>query len=272
MRGSSRTSLIDSRAILDSQLRGVDYAEASKMSADLFGLADVLASSTRLRRALTDPSRDGLAKANLVKDLVVKVIGSGALAIAVGAVSYRWSSPKDLVEALESLAVEAEAAAANLDGKLDDLEEELFRFGRIIAANPSLRQALVDQGVEKAKRIALVASLIDDKVTASTARLIKVLVAAPRGRSIEHGLAQFAQVAAARRNRLVALVRSAIPLSDEQHDRLGAALSARVGQPVHLNIEIDPSTIGGVAVRLGDEEIDGSIFTRITEARRALVG
>jgi len=221
---------------------------------------------------LTDPSRDGAAKAKLVEDLVAKQIGTEALAVAVGAVSFRWSSPKDLVEALESLAVEAEAASANLEGKLDGLEEELFRFGRILAANPSLRQALVDQSIGKANRVALVSSLIDAKVTASTARLIKVLVAAPRGRSIERGLAEFAQVAAARRNRLVALVRSAIPLSEEQRNRLGAALSARVGQPVRLNIEIDPSTIGGVAIRLGDEEVDGSIVTRLNNARRALAG
>lgn len=272
MRGSSRSSLVESRANLDAQLRGLDALRATKLSADLFALAGALAGSTSLRRALTDPSRSGTDKANLVKDLVAGQIGAEALSVATNAVALRWSAPRDLVDALELLAVEAEAASANFDGKLDDLEEELFRFGRILVENPGLRRALVDQSIDKSKRIELVASLIDAKVTASSARLIKVLVGAPRGRSIEQGLADFAEVAAARRNRLIALVRSAIPLSDEQRTRLGAALTAQVGQPVRLNIQIDPSAVGGVAIRLGDEEVDGTIVSRLNNARRALAG
>ena len=272
MRGSSRSSLVASRASLDGQLNGLDALRATRLSADLFALAGALIGSTSLRRALTDPSRAGAEKAKLVEDLVASQIGAEALAVATNAVALRWSSPRDLVDAFESLAVEAEAASANFDGKLDDLEDELFRFGRILVENPALRRSLVDQSIEKTKRIALVASLIDSKVTASSARLIKVLVGAPRGRSIEQGLADFAQVAAARRNRLVALVRSAIPLSEDQRARLSAVLTAQVGQPVRLNIEVDPSTIGGVAIRLGDEEVDGTIVSRLKNAGRALAG
>lgn len=272
MRGSSRSSLVASRASLDAQLRGLDAPKATKLSADLFALANVLAGSTSLRRALTDPSRNAVDKAHLVKDLVASQIGAEALSVATDAVALRWSSPRDLVDALELLAVESEAASANFAGKLDDLEDELFRFGRILVENPALRRALVDQSIEKSTRVALVASLIDAKVTDSSARLIKVLVGAPRGRSIEQGLADFAEVAAVRRNRLIALVRSAIPLSDDQRARLSAALTAQVGQPVRLNVQIDPSAIGGVAIRLGDEEVDGTIVSRINDARRALAG
>jgi F-type H+-transporting ATPase subunit delta len=272
MRGSSRSSLVTSRTNLDAQLRGLDAARATRLSADLFALASALIGSTSLRRALTDPSRSGADKANLVTDLVAKQVSPEALAVATDAVALRWSTPRDLVDALELLAVETEAASANFDGKLDDLEEELFRFGRILVENPALRRALVDQSIDKAQRVALVASLIDAKVTPSSARLIKVLVGAPRGRSIEQGLADFAEVAAARRNRLIALVRSAIPLSDDQRARLSAALTEQVGQPVRLNIEVDPSTIGGVVIRLGDEEVDGTIVSRLNNARRALAG
>ena len=272
MRGSSRSSLAGARISLDTQLKGLDALRATKLSADLFALADALSGSTSLRRALTDPSREGADKAKLIEDLVASQIGPEALRVATDAVALRWSSPRDLVDAFESLAVEAEAASANFDGKLDELEDELFRFGRILVENPALRRSLVDQSIDKGKRIALVASLIESKVTASTARLIKVLVGAPRGRSIEQGLADFAQVAAARRNRLVALVRSAIPLSEVQRARLTAVLTEQAGQPVRLNIEIDPTTMGGVAIRIGDEEVDGTIISRLKNARRALVG
>ncbi|HUW77837.1 MAG TPA: F0F1 ATP synthase subunit delta [Candidatus Nanopelagicaceae bacterium] len=272
MRGSSRSSLVASRSSLDKQLGNVDSSGASRLSADLFALVNVLNSSTSLRRALTDPSRSGEDKADLITDLISGQVEPEALAIASAAVSLRWSTPRDLVDAFEYLAVEAEAAAANLDGKLDDLEEELFRFGRILVENPALRRALVDQSIDRTDRVALLSSLVDAKVSASSARLIKVLVGAPRGRSIEQGLADFADIAAARRNRLVALVRSAIPLSAEQRSRLSAALTAQIGQPIRLNIEVDPSTIGGVVVRLGDEEVDGTIVSRLSNARRALAG
>lgn len=272
MRGSSRSSLVATRASLDAQIQGLDAPKATKLSADLFALAGALAGSTSLRRALTDPSRNGIDKADLVKDLMAGRIGEAALAVATNAVALRWSTPRDLVDALESLAVEAEAASANFDGKLDDLEEELFRFGRILVENPALRRMLVDQSIEKPGRIALVASLIDAKVSPSSARLIKVLVGASSGRSIEQGLVDFAQIAAARRNRLIALVRSAVPLSEDQRTRLSAALTAQVGQQVRLNVEVDPSTIGGVAIRLGDEEVDGTIVSRLKDARRALAG
>ena len=56
----------------------------------------------------------------------------------------RWSTPSDLTDATEQLAVTAIIAAAEHEGRLDDLEDELFRFGRIVASQPELRIALTN--------------------------------------------------------------------------------------------------------------------------------
>ena len=94
----------------------------------------------------------------------------------------------------------------------------------------------------------------------------------PRGRSLEAGLEEFGRLVAEQRQRLVAVVRSAVPLTEEQKQRLAAWLRATYGRDVHLNVEVDPEVIGGFSVRIGDEVIDTTIVGRIEEVRRRLAG
>jgi F-type H+-transporting ATPase subunit delta len=98
------------------------------------------------------------------------------------------------------------------------------------------------------------------------------LVANPRGRSLEQGLESYSKLAAARRGRVVALVTSAVPLSDSQKERLSGALGRLYGRQVHPNIDVDPSVRGGVRVQIGDEIIDGTVSSRLEGARQALEG
>ena len=92
-----------------------------------------------------------------------------------------------------------------------------------------------------------------------------------RGRNIERTLDAYTHAISARRDRVNALVRSAIALTDSQRTFLAETLAKKIGQPVHLNIEIDPSVVGGVSIRFADEIIDGTISNRLAEASRALV-
>lgn len=103
-----------------------------------------------------------------------------------------------------------------------------------------------------------------------TERLVTRLVTQPRGRSLESGIAALSKLAAARRGRVVAEVVSAIPLSDQQKQRLGSALARIYGRQVHLNLDVDPEVLGGVRVRIGDEVINGSIADRLDEASRRM--
>jgi F-type H+-transporting ATPase subunit delta len=185
-------------------------------------------------------------------------------------VRLRWGSSIDLVDAMQELAVIAEAASAEAAGQIDDLEDELFRFGRIVEGNPDLRRALVDPRVPAEFKAQLVAALLEGKTTPPALRLITEAVTRPRARTLERELDTFGRIVAARRSRVIALVRAAMELTEEQKTRLAAMLSAQYDRDVHLNIEVDPTVLGGMSVKIGDEEIDGTIARRLAEIRRRI--
>lgn len=268
--GKSRQSLASLRGTLDEQLKGVSSADCTAISHDLFSVLSSLTSSIGLRRAFTDPSRDAASKNALIADLFGKSVSKQAIALLEAAVSLRWSSPVDVASAVEQLAIEAEATAANAEGTLDRLQEELFAFESVLEQNPDLRAGLSLNGVEANFKSELLASVLGGKVAPSTLRLLTELVIALSGRTIELVIDLYIQTVAARRNRAIAVVRTRSALSAAQTEKLTALLSKQVGQPVHLNVEIDPTVLGGISIRFKDEMIDGTISTRVAEAGRAL--
>ncbi len=267
--GSSRQSLVAARTALDAAVKGVDAQTASTLSAELFFAADVLGSRISVRRALTDSCRDGAAKGALIKDLLASKVGKAAVGLLTELSALRWSGAKDLVQVIEQLAIEAEATAANISGDLDRVENEMFVVSTTISNSSELRKALKsDAEVAKAQ---LVAELLKN-ASSSTTKLVSQMVTSWRGRSIESAFADYQWALAARRNRVIALVRIAAPISQAQQDRLGAALDKQVGQPVRMNIEIDPAVLGGVSVKFADEMVDGSVSNRLAGAARGLAG
>jgi F-type H+-transporting ATPase subunit delta len=267
--GSSRQSLVAARTALDAAVKGVDAQAASALSTDLFFIADVLGSNISVRRALTDPSRDAAAKGAFVKDLLASKVGAGALGLLTAISALRWSGAKDLVQVIEQLAIEAEASAANISGELDRVEDEIFTAATAFAGSSELRKALTSDATN-AKAV-LVAEILKGAST-STVKLVSQMVNAWRGRSIESAFADFQWALAARRNRVIALVRVASPMTQAQQDRLATSLTSKIGQPVRINIEIDPTVIGGVSVKFADEIVDGSVSNRLAGAARALAG
>ncbi len=267
--GSSRESLKASRAMLDAAVKGATPEIASQLCTELFSVAKVLAGSIALRRAITDPSRDSTAKVALVTELFGKSLNAKALEIITNIASLRWSSSADLVPVIEQLAIEAQGSAANIAGELDRVEDEFFAVSQAISDSFELRKALTTTGVAKTS---LVNDLLGKKNTESTVKLVSHLVNNLRGRSIEAAFEDYFFALAARRNRLIALVQVAVALSDAQRDRLATLLAEQVGQPVRVNVEINPSVVGGVSVRFGDEIIDGTISNRLAGAGGALVG
>ena len=269
--GSSRQSLVAARAKLDAAVKGATADSAAKLSSELFLAAEVLASNVPLRRAFADMSRDASSKGTLVKDLFGKTLGSAALTVLTDVATLRWSAGGDVVYVLEQLAIEAEGTAANINGELDRVEDELFEISRVIAENFELRKALVGPGSTSAKST-LVSDVLGKKASESTVRLAAALVTSLRGRSIEAGFADYLSALANRRNRLIANVRVAVAITDTQKVRLAQAIEKQVGQPIRVNIQVDPSILGGVSVKFADELVDGSISNRLAGAGRALVG
>lgn len=269
--GSSRESLKVSRSAIDAAVKGATPEAASTLCTELFFASMILAGSIGLRRAITDPSRDNAAKATLVKEIFGKSVGAQALGILTTISSLRWSSSGDLVQVVEQLAIESEASAANMGNELDRVEDEFFATSQAISGSFDLRKALLVPDAVDAKG-ALVQGLLGKTATTSTIKLVTHLVNNLRGRSIEAAFEDYLYALAARRNRVIAHVRVAAALSNAQRDRLVTVLTAQVGQPVRVNLEIDPTLVGGVSVMFGDEIVDGSISNRIAGAGRALVG
>lgn len=266
--GSSRQSLQVARGALDVAVKGATGAAAASLSAELFVVAKTLHGSLSLRRAITDPSRDASAKETLVKDLF-KSLSAPAIDLTAKVSSIRWSNSGDLVQVLEQLAIEAQASAANIDGALDRVEDELFAAEQAVSGSAELRKALITVGADSAKA-GIVKDLFAKNGSPYTVALLSQLVTTLRGRSIEVAFHDYKYALAARRNRVIALVRVAVALTDAQRDRLAASLTAQVGQPVRINIEIDPTIIGGVAIKFADELVDGTVVNRLANAGRSM--
>lgn len=265
MRGVSAESL-------QQVLASVDAAkDPGAVSPELFTAVTALDGTPALRRILTDPSTESGAKQRLVKDVFGAKLSAGALTVLDAAVAGRWASARDLTDGLETAGVAAQVAAADAAGELDALESELFEIGRLVRSDDELRGVVSDRSVPAAAKGSLLTSLLDGKVTAAALALAVQAAAARRG-SFEKALTAFGDTAAARRNRLIAEVRVAQPLDDAQATRLAAALGSKYGRDVHLNVVVDPSVVGGIAVSVGDEVVDGTMSTRLETARRQLAG
>ncbi|MFE2348668.1 F0F1 ATP synthase subunit delta [Kitasatospora cineracea] len=271
MIGASREALAAGRENLES-LTDNTSVDAAKLAEELAAVTALLDREVSLCRVLTDPARSGQDKAQLVASLLNGQVSGEAVDLVSGLVRSRWSGSRDLADAAEQLAAYAEVIAADRTGALDDVEDELFRFGRVVAGSHELRAALTEPKADAAAKAALVRKLLGGRANAGTVRLVANLVTNPRGRSLEGGLESYSKLAASRRGRVVAKVTSAIPLSDGQKQRLAAALAGLHGRQVHLNIDVDPAVQGGVRVEIGDEIIDGTVVSRLEGARQGLEG
>jgi F-type H+-transporting ATPase subunit delta len=267
MRGISRASLAELRDKLAALVHGPVVAELT--GDEMFAVVKLLDGEHGLRRALADPAKPGAEKSAIVSALVHGKVAPVTEELVATASSMRWASPGDFTDALEETATESYVLAAGYEGTLDDLEDDLFRFARVIAGQPDLRIALTGAAPETAKR-ELVHNLLGGKVSGSAEALITRLVTRPRGRSPQGALEAAASVAARYREQLLATVRVAGLLTDRQRQRLRAALQETYGHPVHLNVILDPAVIGGMSVQVGDELMDGTAATRVAEVKRRL--
>ena len=271
--GNSRQSMASLRGVLDQKLNSLSAHDCTTISQELFSILDTLYSSVSLRRALTDPARDAAAKSLLAQDLFASSISPGAMSILIESVALRWSASMDLASAIEQLAIESEATAANVEGSLDRVQDELFVFAHTLGENQEFRLTLGDRlgsPIGKREMIADLLGAQGAQANPSTIRLISQAVTGLAGRNIDSVLSVYADAVADRRNRLLVLVTTRIALTASQSDQLSQIMTKHVGQPVHLNYQIDPTILGGVSIRFADELVDGTMSTRLAEAGRAL--
>ncbi|HJQ43844.1 MAG TPA: F0F1 ATP synthase subunit delta [Jatrophihabitantaceae bacterium] len=273
MHAASRQALAELREQLEPVLARFSTADGlTGLAQELYAVVDILIQQPQLRRKLADPTTTSERRAGLVDGLFSGKVGTSTLQLVKDAVSLRWSTAWDLLDALEITGDDALLTAAENAGRLDDVEDELFRFERVLDSSSSLTTLLDDYSADAGRRAELVGRLVGGKVNAVTEQLIAHAVTSQRKRSITHAIDDLLELAARRRNRSMARVVSAVPLTDRQEDRLAARLSEIYGRQITVRVAVEPSIRGGLVVRVGDEIINGSVAARLLDARQALAG
>lgn len=263
MGSASREALARSVSALAALGSKADLATAE----DLFAAGRVVADSAQLRSVLSDPSASVEGKTALVKRVFAS-LSAPAVELLIAVAGERWSNQNDLLAAIEELGIRSIAASAPRNV---DIPGELFAFGGAVTSDAQLELALRSKLAAPEAKAALVEQLLGGKASKQTVAIARQLVLQPRGRSIRESLRAAARVVAAQYGQTVATVVTAAPLPAAQAERLRASLAPKYGD-LKFNEVVDPTILGGLRVQIGDDVIDGSVASRLTELRLQLAG
>jgi F-type H+-transporting ATPase subunit delta len=260
------------RDVITRQPRVTTDTAMLDLAGELFAVGRLLDAQPSLRRALSDPSGRPDDRADLVDRIFQGKVSGVALDLLETVARQRWSRPGDLVDAMTILGTESALDAADAEGALDDVEDELFRFGRIVSGNRELSRILSDRSAPAEGTGALIDRLLSGKVSAVTELLLRNVLTSRRSGSAEIAVERLSEAASRRRGQSVARVTTAAALTPAQEERLTATLSRLYGRTIGLQVTVDPDVLGGLIVQVGDEVIDGSVVHRLEAARRRLAG
>lgn len=273
MRSSSRVALVNLTERFTTVAKDLDNKALSALSSELVSVAQMLDREIVVTRYLTVPAEDAGPRVRLIERLLSGKVGDVTLEVLRAAVSERWSANSDLIDALEHLSRQALLEVAERENKVDEVEEQLFRFFRILDVQPRLAILLGDYAVPVEGRVGLLRKVLDSAsitVNPIVAALLTQTVELLRGRPAEEAVQFLAEVAVARRGEVVAQVSAAADLSDAQRSRLTEVLSRIYGHPVSVQLQIDTELLGGLLIAVADEVIDGTLASRLAAAEAQL--
>lgn len=238
---------------------------------ELFAVANVLEIEKSLRRNLADSGVTVAQRQAVVEQVLSGKISSSSLDVVNIAVGQRWSTDADLISGLERAGALIQLASAEQAGAVDIVEEEIFRFARLVDSDAALQMALSNPATTAQAKSELVRDLLSGRAHTVTVDLVSQYVSHRRARRISVALDELSALAATRRGRVVATVTSAVALSDSQKQRLAAALAGIYQREILIDDVVDASVIGGIHVDVAGETIDGTIATRLSQAKRQLL-
>jgi ATP synthase F0 subunit b/ATP synthase F1 delta subunit len=273
MRSASRHALTDLSERFSAIAKSLDNQGLSTLSSELASVAKTLDQETVLTRYLTIPAEDAAPRVRLVERVLSGEVGGPTLDVIRAAVSERWSVNSDLVDAIEHVSRQALLEVAERQGQVDEVEDQLFRFSRVLDAQPRLAILLGDYATPAEGRIGLLHKVLESssgRVNKVAVALLSQTVELLRGEPAEEAMKLLAGVAVARRGEVVAQVSAAAELSNAQRTRLGEVLSRIYGHPVTVQLQIDPNLLGGLLISVGDEVVDGTLSSRLAAAEAQL--
>ncbi|MDH6180555.1 F-type H+-transporting ATPase subunit delta [Microbacteriaceae bacterium SG_E_30_P1] len=245
-----------------SALSAVPSTDGLTTANDLFEAGRVIGTSAQLRAVLADPAAAAENKKAVISSLFSS-LSAPAVTLLAEIAGSRWSTQDDLLSGIEEIAIRAAARSA---AKGVSVENELFSFGSAVSSDAQLELAVGSKLGSPESKSRLVTSLLGG-ASKQTVAIVNHLVQQPRGRRIGELVRSAASIVADEAGLSVATVVSAAPLSAAQLDRLRAGLAKQHGRDLLINQVIDPSIIGGLRVQIGDDVIDGSVSTRLTDLR-----
>jgi ATP synthase F0 subunit b/ATP synthase F1 delta subunit len=273
MRSASRRALDSLVDRFDTIAKDLDDHGLEKLADELVSVAKMMDREIVVTRYLTVPAEDGAPRVRLLERLVSGKVGDPTLDLLRTAVSERWSANADLIDAVEHVSRQALLEVAQREDRVDEVEDQLFRFSRILEAQPRLAILLGDHGVPAEGRVGLLRNVLKSATGRSnriTNALLSHTVELLRGQSAAEAVLFLAEVAVARRGEVVAQVSAAAELSDAQRTRLTEVLRRIYGHPVAVQLQIDAALLGGLLISVGDEVIDGTLSSRLIAAEAQL--
>lgn len=271
MRGTSLHSLSAVRDRFTPVLAAAG-SESALLGEQLFKVLDALDSVPSLGRALADPARSAEDKVALVRNLLADGFDPRVVQVLESVAAERWVADADVADAIEQLAVEATLNAADERGQLAVVEDELFTIVRALIDSREVRKVLSDPAVNLEGRVTLLESILAGRGDEVSRLLAVRATRTPRGRRFSAILGWYGDIAASMRDRLVASIATGSSLSNAQLDRLRDLLSGAYGRKVQMNVNVDPSYLGGLRIQVGSEVVDATVLSRLVDARRRMAG
>lgn len=159
---------------------------------------------------------------------------------------------------------------AAAEGNLSRVEDELYRVARVFETNDQLRSTLTDETMPIERRQGVVEQLLCGKASNTTTQIVSFIIGNGRGRDLPAIIDAIVNRASSADNKEVAVVRTAVALSDDQQRRLADALVKKTGKQINLKVVVDPSVLGGIVATVGDTVIDGSVRSRLDQLKSRL--
>lgn len=272
LRSASRDAQAAVVARFDALSGSLSADELSRLSDELVAVDGLLSREPILTRHLADATGQAEAKKQMLQQLLGSQVGATTHDLLDTAVSVRWSKTGDFAGALALVARLSLLTKAEREGQADDVAEQLFRFGRILDSEPQLTLLLSDVSRPVADRVSLLRGVLDraSGTNQTAAALLTHTVELLHGERADEAVHDVAELAIARRGEIVAQVNAAAELSDGQRRRLTEVLARIYHNPVSVQVNVDPAVLGGLAVAVGDEVIDGTLSSRLDAAATKL--
>ena len=271
MKAASREAQTHVEGTLDELIRTSDnaVAVAAQIGTELFLIVDQLDADRSLRVAVADTSLDASQREGIISEVFGPKVAEPTKRILTDAASQEWSTPREFRQGLVALGRRALSRAAETQDQLELVEDELYQLSVLLENERELTQLLSDRNATNAQKRGLLASVIYGKVSMFTEALALQVIGRPVHNPVDD-LAALADQIAELRGKSVARVVAAEELSDAQRDALAGKLENIYGREMAIHTEVDPSLLGGMIIRVGDEEIDGSTRGKLARLRTDL--